>query len=261
VDIAPATAIAVGSQITCALHRDGSLSCWGGNERGRVPITRVTEIRGARAVAAGGVDVCVATEASGVWCMAWYGQRHGPRRVDGSEGVSTLEALGLGEFVGWSNDGTAVHWTSNMINDSVRAAEPAEIEPELAYTSMEHCVKRQGAFVCESKFHDHDQTVLARNVRVACGGQSHGCLQLEDGSVDCWGEMWGEIGGPEERLSLRRVAFDERVTDLACGGSHTCALLESRHVACWGERGNGDLGDGTVGRFGEPLTITIPASR
>ncbi len=255
VPVGPATDIAVGVSIACVVHASGRVSCWGEAGEGVMPVTEIQGVADARDVAAS-QDACIATAGSGVHCLSPREGRRTPMPVSGTERVVSLASVDLRTFLGSTADGETRAWRSNMVNGSTGAAEPVRGIRHAFETSHARCVVDESQRLeCATR---ETTRVLGEHVGAACGGQAHGCFVDRDGSVDCWGEMWGEIGGPDDHLAVRRVPLPEAASDVVCGDQHACALLASKRVACWGRRGSGQLGDGTVGRYREPLTITIP---
>lgn len=81
---AEAIALASGWQHSCAIRRDGTVWCWGANDRGSLgdsplkPLGRPVQVRGirqARSVAAGFLHSCATTGDGSVWC--WGDNRQG----------------------------------------------------------------------------------------------------------------------------------------------------------------------------------------
>jgi hypothetical protein len=101
--------IAVGGTFTCALHDDGTVTCWGEGEQGQLgdnstfgsegPV-RVTGITNATTITAGGRHACAVLEGGTVRC---WGQNHWGQLGDGSNvdrstpvpvvGISTATAI------------------------------------------------------------------------------------------------------------------------------------------------------------------------
>ena len=83
-DITDATAVTTGSEHSCALHQDGTISCWGGNGhkqlgngggRSYVPV-QVANITDATAITTGGAHSCTLHEDSTIscWRRNYYGE-------------------------------------------------------------------------------------------------------------------------------------------------------------------------------------------
>ena len=92
----------------------------------------------------------------------------------------------------------------------------------------------------------------AKHVMAGC---SHTCVELNDGSLKCWGEgAHGRLGynstddlgdEPGEMASLQPVFADtmwSRVTSVVSGAHHSCALFSNGRVKCWGDAASGQLG-------------------
>jgi alpha-tubulin suppressor-like RCC1 family protein len=213
-----ATALAPGSQHTCALLDDDSLRCWGsglvgalgvgddqlhGDEPGEMgddlPVVDLGPGRTVEAVSAGGNHTCAVLDDGSLRC--W--------------GQGEAGALGLGD-VAMRGDGPG---------EMGAALPPVDLGP--------------------------GRTVVRLEL-----GTFHSCAVLDDGSLRCWGSGWqGELGlgstdtigdGPGEMgAALPPVDLgDQAVVDVTAGDHHTCATLHDGSVRCWGEGGVIGLGDG-----------------
>ena len=83
------TAIASGDHHSCAVHRDGALSCWGwtyGDEA--VPVTAPADVS---SVSIGGAQTCIVTVDGQVWC--W---RHRATKVSEMTRVGDIDDAGEG---------------------------------------------------------------------------------------------------------------------------------------------------------------------
>ena len=197
-------AISAGEDHTCAIHRDGELSCWG-SVYGARP-TRVDTAKDVTSVSIGGIETCITTVDGLVYCWD-YGATTTARMtqvanitdaVKVSVGNESACALHLGggvscwgrNDVGQVGDGTT---TGRSVPVRLRSiADAADISVSSSSTTV-------GAHAC----------ALHRNATVSCWG-SNEVGQLEDGTLD--------NGLTPTRVSLlssvaaNRVPFD--ATDL-----------------------------------------------
>ena len=66
------------------------------------------------------------------------------------------------------------------------------------------------------------------------------CVILDDGSIACWGDGYGDSPA---KLSLD-MGQNATATHISLGSSHGCAILDDGSVRCWGENEHGQLGVG-----------------
>ena len=100
---------------------------------------------------------------------------------------------------------------------------------------------------------------LAADAAAVCGGETHSCVVLVDGRVQCWGGNGGGALGlgdaahrgdqPGEmgpNLPVVDLGAGVLATAVACGYYHTCARLTDGSVKCWGVGFHGALGLGDL---------------
>jgi alpha-tubulin suppressor-like RCC1 family protein len=90
-------------------------------------------------------------------------------------------------------------------------------------------------------------------------GWSHTCAVTGEGGVMCWGYNGdGQLGDGSRTARLKPVSvknLSERAVAVTAGWGHTCILTETGGVKCWGRNKNGELGNGTTDRSGEPVDV------
>lgn len=209
---ARAVELAAGGGHTCAVLSDGTLSCWGANDRGQLGAPhaatntpgRVPHIAHARAVATGEDLTCVLVEGGAVSCFG--------REVSGAVGVSDAGALlppvaelALGVFHGCARllDGTVRCWGANahgQLGDGTALPRAVPVSPQ-------------------------DQ---AEVTALAAGG-SDTCAARADGTVHCWGTSYGSGpgAGPQEVAGLRGIVR------VAVGQGDACAVDRVGAIRCW----------------------------
>lgn len=270
--IIDAVAITAGGQHTCALHEDGSVSCWGNNEYGQlgnsingfeltssyVP-AKVVNINDAIAVSAGGNHTCAAHQDNTVSCWGYAGGGQlGDIATRLTEGVSWAEprklrvvsdiidiaAGGLDERIYVSNytcslhlDGTISCWGDN---------EEGQLGHDNSYRTSAMPVSVEGI---------GDATAIA-------AGFSHSCAVHDDGNVSCWGDnIYGQLGNGTVFSSTLPVPVQGISDAIAVATSsgwdslYSCALHQSGAVSCWGNNDEGQLGNGTKEQSSVPVQV------
>jgi len=264
-----AKAITAGTNHTCALLVDGSVSCWGSNSSGQLgvgvagdrstpsdPIALQGSGR-AKAISAGGSHTCALHTDGTIACWGYnlYGQlgdggnanQFATHDVVGLPGGSTAVAVtaGLDHTCALKADGAMACWGRNgdgQLGDTTTGDRPSAVTVSVPPGTRAVAID---------------------------AGRFHTCALFGAGTVTCWGyNQWGQLGvdptstpqrsAPSGTLSLPGGPPTQAI-DLSAGDSHTCVLLDDGTAACWGYNGNGELGDGTLTtRFAPATTAAQP---
>ena len=274
--ITDATAIAAGKDHSCAVHRSGTVSCWGNNYNGQLgngqsqdyenrsvenrygPYswmpTGVAGITDAKAISAGVWHSCAVhrTGAISCWGDNWHGQL--------GNGRGGKDDAGFAEI---AND-----FYSPLPVGVVGITDATAITTGLLHTCA---LRRTGAVSCWGDTgngqlgNGQNGYIYASAVplavvgvvdatAVATGGEhsgpEHSCALHEDGTVSCWGNNGvGQLGNGQSGDSAVssvpvRVAGITDATAIAAGAEHSCALREDGTISCWGANWYGQLGNG-----------------
>lgn len=219
----PAVAVEAGRDHTCAILDNGSLRCWGDNERGALgignnqgfladigddePVAAIAPVplgeNSAVAVTAG-EHTCVVLDTLDVRC--WGNNSHGQ--------------LGLG-----NNAGSKARVGDN---ESILSVPVVNLGNE-------------GAIAVSA-------------------GSINTCAQMIGGSTRCWGGngygvagigrndgFFSDIGDNEHPVAVPAVQLQELSAPraISSGDHHTCAVIESKMPRCWGLNDTGQLGLGS----------------
>ena len=257
--------ITAGTQHTCAILDNGSVSCWGAGNFGqlgggtdtpdlvrRTP-TQTSSLgtdRTAVAISAGRYHTCALLDDGSVSCWGrnFFGQlgdgtttdRNTPTQISSLGTDRTAVAISAGErhTCAILDDGSVSCWGSNnggRLGDG---------------TTTDHSTPTQTSTL------GTDRTAIA----IAAGGD-HTCAILDDGSVSCWGNnSQGRLGDgtTTDRLTPTQTSsLGEGRTAVAitAGYGYTCAILDDGSVSCWGWNIFGQLGDGTTNDRFTPTAI------
>jgi len=230
-----------GGDSTCALHANGSVSCWGdgafgqlGNgslQNSNVPVT-VQGLVGAGQVSPGGDSTC-ALVGGAIEC--WGGNSAGqlgngtftdsltPVSVNGIHNAKQLDC-------GWH------HCCAVLADDTVECWGGND----------------DGALGVATATATNSPTPIPNGVgavRQVSGGLGNTCASETSGGASCWGnDQLGQLGNGITSLSCSPGAVLNltNAVQVSARGSHSCAVLQSGGVACWGDNGGGMLGNGTT---------------
>ena len=266
-----ATAIAAGGELansghSCALHRTGSISCWGNNTAGQLgngqsndgesssaPV-QVAGVDDATAIAAGEAHTCALQEGGTVSCWgsnAWGELGNGqiiqnsenstsdtPVQVVGIDDATAITA-GFDHSCALHEDGTVSCWGRNDWGQL--AADRADT---LNISSVP--VQIEGI---------DDATAIA-------AGVAFSCALHEDGDVSCWGRNNSNQLGSDitDRYSAPVAVPDiTDATAITAGSEHSCVLREDGTISCWGSNDWGQLGNGTTNQTTLPVRVSLIA--
>ena len=252
--ITDATAITSGSWHSCALHQDGTISCWGWNNYGQLgngtggndgernlePVG-VISISDAIAITTGNLHSCALHEDGTISCWGSNWDRQLGNGTGGNEGDLTFVPGGVlgitdataitadwGHSCALHEDGTISCWGSNNYGQLGNGT-------------------RNRSFVPVQVLGIADATAITAD-------WGHSCALHEDGTISCWGdnssgELGNGTGGNDEDRSLVpiQVLGITDATTITTGGSHSCALHQDGTISCWGRNEYGQLGNGAGG--------------
>ncbi len=235
-----AVGVAAGEYHSCALRRDGRVSCWG---MGADP--RITCSRGRNSVSCSGPSNATP---------------HLPRGVAGVANAVHIEA-GEGRTCAVQGDGTVSCWdmiehdgSNEWVPRRVDGVEGARrVSVGVGYA----CALGDGTVRC---WGDDDRGQLGAGdatggavagiddaVDVAAG-EHHACIVREDGQVLCWGaNEWGQVGDGSQGFDGSPISMTlPGVAEVEGGGELFCTRDENGAVRCAGNNDMGQLGDGTT---------------
>jgi alpha-tubulin suppressor-like RCC1 family protein len=279
-----ATAIAAGSNHTCALLDNASVKCWGYNNKGQLGLDSTAHMgrtsgsmaalpsidlgtgRTATAIAAGHSHTCALLDNASVKCWGLndkgqLGLDSTSDKGDDSGEMALLPTVNLGTgrtatAIAAAGDGT--HTCALLDNASVKC---------WGYNSF-------GQLGIDNTTHMGDNTgemAVLPTVNLGAGrtataitvGQYHTCALLDNASVKCWGmNTYGQLGlgntthmgdgsGEMAVLPTVNLGTGRTATATAAGNYHTCALLDNASVKCWGRNFAGELGIDNTTQMGD----------
>ena len=248
-----ARGLTAGSSHTCAVRGDGTVACWGSNNRGqigdgttgngnvlnRLAPTPVAGLNGVAAIAAGDRHTCALRVDGTVRC--WGGNDSGQlgdgtaqdRPSPVSPGIGTIVGIAAGSRVTCAlrSDGRVLCWGTQS---SFASATPGLVSGVVDATA------------------------------IAVGG-GHACAVVVTGGVQCWGSGGsGQLGDGTMTIQATPV-FAAGVSGavlVSAGTFFTCASTVGPATGampmCWGLNAQGQLGIGsTVFNSGVPIALDI----
>ncbi len=252
--------ISAGKEHTCGVRMDGTVWCWGRNNRRQLgdgttsDSTRpvfVSPLQNAVGVAAGSEHSCAVLANGEVWC--WGRDDKGQLGTGGSgdSGVPLLVSTdgGMG--------GAVMISAGHKHNCAVDAFQTAWCWGDGG----------NGRLGTGDKNDKNTPTPVEVPLGMAdaatvSAGKEHTCALDVSGAVWCWGRddksQLGTGGSGDSDIPLRvstDSGMDEDVIMVTAGEKHTCAADVSGALWCWGEKADGRLGDGLDQEQDEPSRV------
>ena len=264
----PFPSIAAGSHHSCALHGNGTVSCWGRNQKGQLGATgntadlkKVDGIADAKAIAAGNDHSCAVRGNGEAWCWGrnFDGQLGNGQQADSLIPVQAREitdatdiTAGIAHTCSLRKSGSISCWGWNSSGQLGNGQKGEAFDD----SSADSAIPVPVAGITDA--------VVVR------AGWLHTCSLHEDGSVSCWGYNWvgilgnGESSDPQDDHSadsavpVEVIGIDDAI-DIAAGRNHTCALHQDGTISCWGHNYYGQLGNGRY-RYGADSSVPVKVS-
>jgi alpha-tubulin suppressor-like RCC1 family protein len=254
--------IAGGEYHTCAVHGDGTVSCWGGDGSGQVgqpagsaPVADTPE--GNMAIIATPTTVAGLTDVVEVKA----GDFHTCARLKNM----TVSCWGSNQM-GQLGDGTTTDRSTPAMVGGL-GGDVVEISAGRIFTCARHASGRVSCWGSNNNGQLGNGGTSNSNVPVdamvtdatqLATGFQHTCALRPGGVVSCWGRNdSGQLGNGTTMSSTTPVdvSLPQPATSIAAGSVHTCARYASG-LACWGENIVNQLGDNTS-ITPRPLPVTV----
>lgn len=212
-----ATEVSVGTSHVCAVLDNGSVKCWGRNNRGQLGVGSTTTWGTATGNMAGLPTVNLGTG------LTAKNVRAGSEHTCAHLNDDTIKCWGR------SNSGQLGQGTTSVIGDA-----STEMGNNLPVTSL-----------------GTGLTVSSMYLEAA-----HTCAWMDNGDLKCWGYgFYGELGkGSTSNLgtsaaqmgnNLTGISTNSTLSQVAIGVNHMCILSTTNEVKCWGRATQGALGSGS----------------
>jgi alpha-tubulin suppressor-like RCC1 family protein len=249
--------VSAGFDHTCVVKTDGSLWCWGGNDRGQLGdgtnVGKVIPKRifagGVKKVSAGAKYTCAIKNDSSLWC--WGENNTGQLGLGIIGGYYTIpqpvtnDVIKVSTTAGWSwgaghtcvvkSDGSIFCWGNNSYG-------------QLGNGSFGNNIPSPSSDIYLDAFYNRLTDIYHVSV-----GNSHTCAVDNGNQIWCWGNnYYGQLGiGKDNNYYQTYYSFPRQVTSVgkvkgvSVGYSSTCVIKEDNSLWCWGGNDSGQLGDGT----------------
>jgi len=262
--------IATGTMHTCVILDDGSVSCWGAGDNGKLgngqtdneaTPTQTASLgvgRTAVAISAGQFHTCALLDNGSVSCWGYNGNG---RLGDGTQNTRLFPTLTSSFGVGKTAIAISAGWshTCAILDDGNVSCWGKNVQGQLGDgTQTNRFIPTQTSSLGEGR------TAIAISA-----GSYHTCALLDDGSVSCWGDnSMGQIGDGDSDQGQANYIQRHNPTPISSPGNnrtivaidagqyYTCAILDDGSVSCWGSNDDGQLGDGTQ----TDRNVTTPTS-
>ena len=247
------TAIAAGSDHSCALTSAGALKCWGANWEGQIgdgsQINRLVPAdvsglgTGVTAVAAGLEHTCALKSGGTVQC--WGGNPYGQL---GDETTSnSLTPFDVSELTGATAITAGSRHTCAIAGNGAVKCWGRNSSGQLGDNST------------TTRLSPVDVSGLSSGVVALALGGSHSCALTNAGAAKCWGANWtGQLGdnSTEDRLTpVNVLGLSSGIAALAASTETTCALTILGSMKCWGGNSVGQYGNNSAISNSAPVDI------
>ena len=226
----------------CALHFDGTVTCWGRYDYAEgSPVPKPLAIGRASAVVLDDERTCVLLADGRAACV---GANYNGQLGDGTRENRTTPVIAL-------------------ITDVV----------ELVLGRLHTCARLRSNTVACWGHNGSDELGHTTNlidgpvpgpvpnlpaVRKVVARHSRTCAIAGDGTVWCWGDhLLGTFRAADAfgDVPALKVPNLDHVSDLAMDTFHACALIDDGTLRCWGSDRFGQLGDGRITESGPPAPV------
>jgi alpha-tubulin suppressor-like RCC1 family protein len=285
-----ATAIAAGSDHTCAILDNASIKCWGSNASGQLGLGD-TNNRGdasgemgdslpavelgsgitAKAIAAGNQHTCAILDNASIKC--WGENASGQlglgitsdRGDESGEMGDNLNVVDLGSGRTANAIVAGGSHTCAILDNSAIKCWGENDQGQLGLGNTNDRGDASDEMGDSLPAVDMGSGITAKAI---VAGESHTCAILNNSAIKCWGrsnegqmglQKYDEnIGDDQDEMGvtadeLTKMGTGRTATAIAAGKYHNCAILDNSSIKCWGSNNAGQLGLGdTVNRGADP---------
>ena len=268
VDLGDKTVAAIQARehATCALFEDGSVTCWGNNERGQLGTGESgNSILSPQTVEAGGEGWTFTAITGGFNHSCALRENADSSAYMWCWGANDRGQLGLGDKV--NRLSLAVIPTTSSFDSISAGSNHTCAVQNVADTKKLTCwgqndVGQLG--IGSTTDQNTTQTVNLGNnktPKAVSAGSIHTCAILNDNKIKCWGGGGsGRLGNGASTNQTSPVAVtmtSNTAVKISLGRKHTCAIFDDNKVYCWGENNAGQLGIGSNTDQNTPSVVDL----
>ena len=263
--------IVTGSSHTCALLHDGSVTCWGNGDWGRLGYANTEAIGDdespasagsvplggpARRIAVGYNHTCAIMATGGLRCWGHGG--------NGQLGYASVDAVGDDETPASMGDVQLGAKVRQVALGQAHSCALLEDGTAKCWGEFEH---GKLGFVNQQDVGDDEHPSAGGPINLGAqllevsAGAAHNCALLGTGGISCWGSAFYSALGyeNEEHLGDDEPEATGGPLDLGVGlvvglsttTTHNCALFDDQSLHCWGNNADGKLGYGHAMDIGD----------
>lgn len=232
--------LAVGVDHACAIHRNGTLICWGRNDLGQaeLPPDLLQPSLVVWQVFTGDGNTCVIV--SGVtsyWDASAVAQRE--LRCWGNSVFGKSEPPPLSHVLHVSLGATH----SCAITAGAEGLVDADKEQEAGDWAVSRAAGAEdGVLTCWGSNQEGQAEVprAAMRVKAVACGLTHTCAITVSGDVVCWGERSsGRLAPPTHLQAATSNTAQRKSRSICAGAQHSCAVDVTGALSCWGSNARG----------------------
>jgi len=263
--------VSAGNTHTCAIRGDGSVWCWGVNDKGQlgdntvddrrlpVPVVPYGEMGPAANVAVSQARyTCAATTDGELWC---WGESEpaagGPHRYYPPDTTGIFGAT-VPQPVNTEETDTVLTLFAGRRHTCARVISAATGRTRCMGTNDYQQLGREATVTSFGSLQRISN--IGDAVTRASAGHDHNCV-IHQSLVKCWGRnSSGQAGiGTTDAIAYPPSATsDVGITswlEVGLGWNHSCAISDTEVLYCWGAGGEGRLGTGDTANLTRPTEI------
>jgi alpha-tubulin suppressor-like RCC1 family protein len=254
------TQLKCGGDNCCALHKSGSLYCWGANAEGsagigritNMPVTTPTQVAPGstflKFFSVGAAHSCAIRTDGALLC---WGRNRSGQLGQGSSRSPQATPVQVGTAKDWMRVAAGAEHTCGIRSGKTLWCWGGNDSSQLG-------VAREGPDSTPVIADSPTPVDTSTDWASIAAGAYHTCGIKVSRELRCWGRGdAGQVGVGiiDVQTSPVSVSPPDAWDELALGGAHSCGLDAEGHLYCWGENSQGQLGLGDIRSREEPSAL------